>query len=295
MSKAQALLSATVGTSLLFATLLAAQRPGGPAGPGGRGFPSPLLAAMDTNHDGKLSADEIASAPRTLLKADKNGDGSITPDELQPPPEAAIASPDDLTEQLMAFDKNGDGVLTPDELPARMQSLFVRADTNHDGKLTREELHALAARQTLPTGSQRQSSNDPLFLALDLNHDAVISPDEIAAAATSLLTLDNDHDGELSASEMRPPQQTPAQMADHMLAENDIDKDGKISRAEAPDFLKGQFDTIDKNQDGFLDHDELTAFFAAQAGGRGGQGRGPGRGPGQGERPILPPNPDETH
>lgn len=295
MNKAPAFLFAVVGTSLLFATAAPAQRPGGPGGPGGRGFASPLLAAMDTNRDGNLSVDEIAAAPKTLLQADKNGDGSITPDELQPPPEAAIASPDDLTEQLMAFDKNGDGVLTPDELPARMQSLFARADTNHDGKLTREELHALANRQTLPTGTQKPSSNDPLFLALDLNHDGVISPDEIAAAVTSLLVLDRDHDGQISAAEMRPPQQTPAQQADHMLAENDLDKDGNISKAEAPDFLKGQFDAIDANQDGFLDRDELTAFFAAQAGGRGGQGRGPGRGPDQGERPMFPPGPDGAH
>ncbi len=44
---------------------------------------------FDTNHDGVLSAGEIASAPAALLTLDKNDDGQLTPDELHrpgPPP-----------------------------------------------------------------------------------------------------------------------------------------------------------------------------------------------------------------
>jgi len=253
----------------------------GPGGPGGKGgMQSPLLKYLDTNSDGKLSVDEIAAAPKNLLKADINGDGVITLDELQPPPEAAIAGPDDLTKQLMSFDKTGKGYLVPGDLPARMQAMFARGDTNHDGKLTPAEIHALALKQTLPTGTQKMNTNDPIFLALDLNHDGKIDASEIAAAATSLLVLDKNHDGEISAAELRPPQQTPADQAAHMLGENDINKDGKISRDEAPDFLKGQFDAIDTNHDGFLDLSELTAFFAKQGPGRGGPG-GPGGPDGQ--------------
>jgi hypothetical protein len=47
--------------------------------------PSPLLTALDLNGDGKLSADEIAKAPQSLLKLDKNGDGKLSRDELRPP------------------------------------------------------------------------------------------------------------------------------------------------------------------------------------------------------------------
>jgi hypothetical protein len=43
------------------------------------------MAALDTNGDGILSADEIANAPQSLLKLDKNGDGQLTPDEFRPP------------------------------------------------------------------------------------------------------------------------------------------------------------------------------------------------------------------
>ena len=61
---------------------------GGPGGPGMRGHrlppPSPLMQALDVNHDGVIDADEIANAPAALKTLDKNGDGKLTPDELRP-------------------------------------------------------------------------------------------------------------------------------------------------------------------------------------------------------------------
>jgi len=47
--------------------------------------PNPLLHIFDTNHDGVISADEIAHAPAALKALDKNGDGQLTADELRPP------------------------------------------------------------------------------------------------------------------------------------------------------------------------------------------------------------------
>ena len=44
------------------------------------------MEVLDTNHDGILSADEIANASASLKKLDKNGDGQLTEDELRPPP-----------------------------------------------------------------------------------------------------------------------------------------------------------------------------------------------------------------
>jgi hypothetical protein len=61
---------------------------GGPDGPRGmnghRPPPSPLMEALDANHDGVIDADEIANASAALKKLDKNGDGKLTPDELRP-------------------------------------------------------------------------------------------------------------------------------------------------------------------------------------------------------------------
>lgn len=47
--------------------------------------PSVLMLALDTNHDGELSADEIANAPAALRALDLNGDGKLDRDELRPP------------------------------------------------------------------------------------------------------------------------------------------------------------------------------------------------------------------
>ena len=45
----------------------------------------PVLAALDADHDGEISAREIENAPAALRVLDRNGDGSITENEVLPP------------------------------------------------------------------------------------------------------------------------------------------------------------------------------------------------------------------
>lgn len=54
------------------------------------------FSLFDTNHDGTLSADEIANSAAALRKLDKNSDGQITSDELRPkgPPPPREGGPD---------------------------------------------------------------------------------------------------------------------------------------------------------------------------------------------------------
>ena len=63
---------------------------GGPPGrgPGQRNpiLNDPLLRALDSDHDGVISAEEIRNASSALLTLDKNGDGRLTSDELRPTP-----------------------------------------------------------------------------------------------------------------------------------------------------------------------------------------------------------------
>lgn len=131
---------------------------------------NPLFAALDTNGDGIIDAQEIANASASLRKLDRNGDGQITEDEVRPAMGGRGGQgdgqrgsngvgPDEMVARLMQFDRDGDGRLSKDELPERMAGLMARGDTNHDGFLSKEELTVLARGMTLP-GGERERSHD---------------------------------------------------------------------------------------------------------------------------------------
>jgi hypothetical protein len=66
----------------------------------------------------------------------------------------AAPSADRIVARMMAFDKNKDGKLTRDEITdPRLLRLFDRADANHDGIVTKEELTALAKKMIAETNS----------------------------------------------------------------------------------------------------------------------------------------------
>jgi Ca2+-binding EF-hand superfamily protein len=202
---------------------------------------SRLVAALDADHDGTISATELRSSAAALRTLDADGDGQLTPEELRPPfggrrdGEAAFggrrgrggedgerggapaASADDLTDTLMAFDRNNDGRLDRAEVPERFQGLFDRADANKDSALTRDELKqsASATVQEAPGrgrggegrrefGRGRGGMFDPLMRVLDTDRDGALSGAEIAGAAAALTALDANQDGQLSSEEFRP-------------------------------------------------------------------------------------------
>jgi hypothetical protein len=59
--------------------------PGGPEFGGPGGPPPPLVAALDRDADGVISAEEIDGASDALRKLDANRDGKLTREELGPP------------------------------------------------------------------------------------------------------------------------------------------------------------------------------------------------------------------
>jgi Ca2+-binding EF-hand superfamily protein len=235
-----ALLTLGVCTAAVILALAAQERgssPGQPMWPMSR-----LIAAIDTDHDGTISASEMQAAPEALKTLDANHDGRLTVDELRPAFDgrgprgggdggfegrggrggeegrgAPAASADDPTDTLMAFDRNGDGKLDRAELPDRFQGLFDRADANKDGTLTRDELQQ-SANASVQEGAGRGRGEgegrgfgwgrgpgmDPLVRALDRDRDGVLSEEEIAAAADALKALDANGDGLLTGDELRP-------------------------------------------------------------------------------------------
>ncbi len=65
----------------------------GDMGPGGFGPGAfmrimPVLAALDADSDGELSASEIENASKALMRLDKNGDGKLSMEEMRPDPNA---------------------------------------------------------------------------------------------------------------------------------------------------------------------------------------------------------------
>ncbi len=97
---------------------------------------NPLFAALDTNGDGVIDAQEIANAAASL------------PKHL-----------DEMVARLMQLDRDGDGRLSKEELPERMAGLMARGDTNQDGFLSRDELIALA-RSMATQGVERERGRD---------------------------------------------------------------------------------------------------------------------------------------
>ncbi|MBY0502263.1 MAG: EF-hand domain-containing protein [Bryobacteraceae bacterium] len=233
-------------------------QPGGGRGPG---RPSPLVTALDADRDGTVSASEIAAAAAALRTLDKNGDGVVAIEEVmppRPPQEQSGAIAPELVETLFSFDENKDGKLAKTEVPERMQGIFARADANHDGFLTRDELTKVTVAQDRRAGGPPQ---DLVFRALDLDHDNVLSAVEIDAAPKSLRSLDKDGDGALQAQEMRPmrgPGGNPEEMIKHLFEENDANHDGQLSKTEMPERMREMFGRLDENKDGLVSKEELT-------------------------------------
>jgi hypothetical protein len=106
---------------------------------------------------------------------------------------------------LLALDVNHDGIIDSNEI-ANASAELLTLDKNHDGQLTPDEY--------LPPRPQNLNTNDmgrafrpprsPLVEALDVNHDGIIDSNEIANASAELLTLDKNHDGQLTPDEYRP-------------------------------------------------------------------------------------------
>ena len=109
-------------------------------GHGQRGAGMERLKAADTNGDGMISRAEAQALPRLAERfdaIDANGDGQVTRDELRFAHGQAMR-----TRLVRHLDKDGDGKVSKAEALAAAEERFNRADANHDGFLTAEELQA---------------------------------------------------------------------------------------------------------------------------------------------------------
>lgn len=211
----------------------------------GRGGPppqSPIATALDTDHDGVISAAELEAAPSVLKGLDRNADGRLDQTELMPagfgrgggpegregrggggpgrggePGDTPATSPAELTSMLMAFDANKDGVLTRAELPERLQPIFDRTDTNKDGKLTVEEITKSAAAASPQSAGRGEREGRE-------GGERGRGPGGRGPGDRLMAALDTNHDGIVDSTEI--------QAARTALRTLDTNQDGRLTPDE---------------------------------------------------------------
>ena len=105
---------------------------------------------------------------------------------------------------------------------------------------------------------RREPERDPeaTFQRLDDDGDGKLSRDELSMIARARHDqLDRDDDGVLSFDEFREmgSQRDP----ETTFRRLDADDDGRIARDELPEWLRARFESVDTNDDGFVDEDEM--------------------------------------
>ena len=119
--------------------------------------------------------------------------------DTAPPKSAPPAR--ERTSGLMRYDTNKDGVVDRQEWAAGQEARFKLLDTNHDGKLTKDEL--FVGNGVPPTDRQLQSQAT-YFRLLDADKDGTVSKEEfLAQAERNFARCDLDKDGRITVAECR--------------------------------------------------------------------------------------------
>jgi Ca2+-binding EF-hand superfamily protein len=106
--------------------------------------PTRIFDSADTNGDGVITREEFHTArERAFTRLDRNGDGYIDNDDLPSRPLARHTAKDRLAQLVAQLDKDGDGRISKAEFVDGPTPLFDRADTDHNGELSHDEVAAI--------------------------------------------------------------------------------------------------------------------------------------------------------
>jgi len=116
--------------------------------------PSRIFDSVDTNGDGIITREEfLAGRERLFARLDRNGDGYIDNQDMSGRLAGRQKAQDRLAELVTRLDKDGDGRVSKTEFVDGATPLFDRADTDHNGQLSREEVAAAKQRIAERRGS----------------------------------------------------------------------------------------------------------------------------------------------
>ncbi len=110
----------------------------------------PVLAALDTDANGEISPVEIATAAAALRALDWNHDGELTGDELLP--DSVVNA---LAVYMVRWDIDGDGSISKLEaaaIPKPMREVVAASDRDGDGTVTTGELRNEIRRRAISDG-----------------------------------------------------------------------------------------------------------------------------------------------
>lgn len=195
-----------------------------------------LLRTGDDDRDGRLTADEMATA-LTPIRAEK---------AVVKKQGGRLPGADALVVLLSKMDVNGDQRLMPDEVPPKFQAVFDRmlgaADGNRDGVINNRELAqdaprlsgiALASAMRMQIDVPRELAKLPPERRNALEADPIQKLGELASdparAGELFERLDANGDGALVASEFQGPG---ADRFLRLMTRGDRNRDQRLSRDE---------------------------------------------------------------
>ncbi len=204
-----------------------------------------LFTQLDVNQDGQLTNDEATGDKERLFKrlvrtSDKDGNGSLNLDEFS----SGLSGDQPAT------------VETPTTSPVKVVragtpgGIFQRLDTNHDGKIVREEMP-----------ETRREAFGQMLKRADANRDSALNQQEFAQLRPS---TDRPEEASKSKPDRAETEVAPQDDVDRLVRRalaQDQNGDSQLAFREASKFLQKDFVEIDKNRDGQLDAEELKARF----------------------------------
>ena len=251
---------------------------------------TPGFDRMDRNHDDSLSEDEMPEWLKSARKSiDRNGDGKISRDEFlksreqiaalrrnqeakKPESGSSEKSTTSLNELFTRLDKNQDGKLTETEIPESARARIMKADTNKDGEITKQEYEAAIVRLKSDASGKGSGATGKVEKQGDRSPKNQDSESMKGAKNRKDAKPGSKPDGSPAGEKgKRKLGDFDPKVAFQRLDRN---KDDKLSREELPEAARQGFDRADKDGDGFLSKQEFEAAAAAirRLAGQGGAG-----------------------